>query len=179
METNMAVEVKADRKLWFSMWFLGAIASFGVAFFPFFYFSIDRRNRHFRRHEEFEVRIAQFFKKEWDPKPIPVRNAKLWAVAIILIVPVFVIAYFLSKDLNEHEKDQHRFLATFYAERKYVPQWISIKTCALVTVATLGLGVIYWLYKLVNVYNNHFKEQYHIEHELNQLMEAKDHVQPV
>jgi hypothetical protein len=81
--------------------------------------------------------------------------------------------------LNEHERRQHNFLAAFYPDREYVPERISIRTCALVTVVTLGFGVIYWLYKIVNVYNNHFKEQHHIEHELLKLMEAKSHVEPV
>ena len=110
---------------------------------------------------------------------MPKRNAKLWAASIILIAPVFAIAYVLSKDLNEHEKQQHNFLATFYPERKYSAQYIFIGNCALITLATLGLGIIYWLYKIVNLYNNHFKEQYHIEHELNRLTEAQSHVQPV
>jgi hypothetical protein len=39
--------------------------------------------------------------------------------------------------------------------------------------------VVYWLYSLVNVYNNHFKEQHHIEQELLKLMEAKSHVESV
>ena len=179
METNMAAEANPDRKMWFSMWFLGAIASFGVAFFPFFYYSVDRRNRHFQRQFDFERRIAAFFNKGWEPAPMPKRNAKLWAASIILIAPVFAIAYVLSKDLNEHEKQQHNFLASFYPERKYSAQYIFIGNCALITLATLGLGIIYWLYKIVNLYNNHFKEQYHIEHELNRLMEAQSHVQPV
>jgi hypothetical protein len=179
METNMAIEAKADRKMWFSMWFLGAIASFGVAFFPFFYYSVERRNRHFQRQAEFEEKVAAFAHKDWSPAPLPRRNAKLWAVSIILIIPIFVLAYVLSKDLNEHEKRQHEFLAKFYPERQYKTQWVFIRNCAIITVATLGLGVVYWLYKIVNLYNNHFKEQYHIEHELNQLMETQTHVQPV
>ncbi len=179
METNMATETKPDRKMWFSMWFLGAIASFGLAFFPFFYYSVDRRNRHFQRQEKFERKVAHFAHKDWSPASVPKRSARLWAVSIILVVPVFAIAYLLSKDLNEHEKRQSDFLATFYPERKYVPQWVFIRNCALITVATLGFGVVYWLYKIVNLYNNHFKEQFHIEHELNQLMEAQSHVQPV
>jgi hypothetical protein len=179
MENNMVNEAKTDRIIWFSMWFLGSIASFGIAFFPLFYFSVDRRNRHFQRQEEFERRIAAFFKKEWLPAAVPERNAKLWAASIILVLPVFVIAYFLTKDLLEHEKHQREFLAIFYPEWNHMPQNISIRNCALITAATLGFGVIYWLYKVVNVYNNHFKEQAHIEYEILKLMEAKSHVESV
>ncbi len=179
MESNIAQEMKPDRKLWFSMWFLGAIASFGVAFFPFFYYSVERRNHHFQRQYEFEQKVAAFFNKDWHPVSIPRRNSKLWAASIILILPVFAIAYFLSKDFNEHEKHQHEFLATFHPSGNHISQWISIKTCALITVVTFGFGIVYWLYKLVNVYNNHFKVQYHIEHELAQLMETQSHVESV
>lgn len=179
MKTVLGYEATYDRRMWFSMWFLGAIASFGVAFFPFFYYSVDRRNRHFQRQEEFEQKVATFFKKEWNPSATRKRKAGSWAVSVILILPVFAIAYFLSKDLNEHEKRQYDFLMTFYPEQKHRSQWISIKTCAIITIATLGLGVVYWLYRIVNVYNNHFKEQYHIEHELTQLMEAQGHVESV
>ena len=179
METNLADGAKTDRIMWFSMWFLGSIASFGLAFFPFFYFSVDRRNRHFQRQQEFEKQIVTSFKKEWSPPSVRMRNAGLWAASIILILPVFAIAYLLSRDLNEHERHQQDFLAEFYPDRSYTPKWISIRTCAIVTVVTLGFGVIYWLYKIVNVYNNHFKEQHHIEHDLLKLVEAKSHVEPV
>lgn len=179
METNMATEAKPDRKMWFSMWFLGAIASFGIAFFPFFYYSVDRRNRHFQRQTELERQISAFYKRNWEPTVTQNRNATLWAASIILIFPVFAIAYVLSRDLNEHEKSQRKFFSEFYPERQFPEQHISIRNCALITIITLGFGVIYWLYKIVNLYNNHFKEQYHIEHELTQLMEAQSHVQPV
>ena len=179
MDTNMASNVKTDRIIWFSMWFLGSIASYGLAFFPLFYFSVDRRNRHFQRQSEFEMKVAAFFKKERSQSSPPERNAKLWAASMILVLPVFALVYFLSKDLVEHERQQRDFLLTFYPGRNYVPQRISIRNCALITVATLGFGVIYWLYKLVNVYNNHFKEQRHIEHEMLKLMEAKSSVEPV
>ncbi len=179
METHTANEAKTDRIIWFSMWFLGAIASFGLAFFPLFYYSVDRRNRHFERQLEFEKQIASSFKKEWTPTSAPKRNATVWAASIILILPIFAISYLLSRDLNEHEEHQVDFLTFFYPERKYMPQRIPIRKCALVTVVTLGFGVVYWLYILVNVYNNHFKEQSHMEYELLKLMETTSHVESV
>jgi hypothetical protein len=175
----MLTGMEPDRKIWFSMWFLGSIASFGLAFFPMFYFSVERRNGHFRRQVEFEERAATFFNKEWKPPSIQDRNAKFWAASIILIVPVFAITYLLSKDLLLHEKRQKDFLNNFYPDWNYMPQIISVRKCALITLVTLGFGVIYWLYKVVNVYNNHFKEQKHIEYEMLKLMEAKSHVESV
>jgi hypothetical protein len=179
MQNRMLTGMEPDRKIWFSMWFLGSIASFGLAFFPMFYFSVERRNAHFRRQVEFEERVAAFFNKNWHATSSPERSAKLWAASIILVVPVFVITYLLSKDLLLHEKRQRDFLTVFYPEWNYKPQSISIKKCALITLATLGFGVVYWLYIVVNVYNNHFKEQRHIEYEIVKLMEAKSHVEPV
>jgi len=110
---------------------------------------------------------------------LPKRNAKLWAASIILILPVFVIAYFLSKDLVLHEKRQQAFLARLFPERAYAPQSIAIKKCAVITAATLGVGVIYWLYKIINTYNSHFKEQRKIEDEIIRFIGEKSYVEPL
>ncbi|HEX9261653.1 MAG TPA: hypothetical protein VF893_03915 [Candidatus Bathyarchaeia archaeon] len=179
MENNTTAVQKPDRIMWFSMWFLGAVATFGLAFFPMFYYSIERRNLHFRNQHELESRIASFHKKEWKSNAISNRNSKLWATSIFLVFPVFVIVYFLSRDLVVHERRQEEFFSTVYPDLKYVPQKISIRNCLLITIVTLGVGVVYWLYRVVNVYNNHFKEQRHIEHEMLRLMEAKTHVESV
>ena len=173
-----------DRIMWFSMWFLASIATFGLAFFPMFYHSIERRNKHFLRQEEVEKQAITFFKnegKELQPTTnfLPERNAKLWAVSIILILPVFVIAYFLSKDLHLHEKHQQSFLTALFPEREYMPQNIAVRKYALVTLATLGVGIVYWLYEILNIYNNHFKEQRKIEDEIIKLMEEKGYGEPV
>ena len=167
--------LEKDRIMWFSMWFLASVATFGITFFPLFYYSIERRNRHFQRQYNLEKQVVTFFNSESQLTQTSNRNAKLWAASIILIVPVFVIAYFLSKDLLMHEKRQKAFLANVCPSLNCVSQSISIRNCAIITVATLGFGVIYWLYKLVNVYNNHFKEHQHIEAELGTLMEATSH----
>ena len=179
MESSQATETKHDRIMWFSMWFLGAIASFGLVFFPLFYYSIERRNFHFKRQQEVERRIAAYQKKEWPSDVVSDRSSKLWAASIILVLPIFAIAYFLSKDLLLHEMRQKDFYSIFYPDLEYAPQTISIRNCSLITVATLGVGVIYWLYKIMNVYNNHFKAQQHIEYEIFRLMEAKSHVESV
>ena len=177
MENNVTEAPKNDRMIWFSMWFLGAIATFGLAFFPLFYYSIERRNLHFQRQRELENKFAASQGKEWQPNPITHRNSKLWAASIILILPIFAIVYFLSKDLQVHAQRQKEFFEIVYPDANYMPQQISIRNCALITMVTLGFGVINWLYKIVNVYNNHFKEQRHIEHEMLRLMEAKSHIE--
>jgi NADH:ubiquinone oxidoreductase subunit 5 (subunit L)/multisubunit Na+/H+ antiporter MnhA subunit len=176
METDMPRRTETDRIMWFSMWFLASIATFGLAFFPMFYYSIERRNKHFLRQAELEKRVRTFFKdegKEMQQSFLPERNAGLWTISIILVLPVFVIAYCLSEDLLLHEKHQQSFLTTWFPEREYMPQNIAVRKYALVTLATLGVGIVYWLYEILNIYNNHFKEQRKIEDEITKLMEEK------
>ena len=178
METTIDIKVEADRKVWFSMWFLGAVVTFGVAFFPMFYRLVDGRNRHFRNEAAFEKHVAAHLKGGGE-KPLAVgerfkaMNATAWAASIILIVPVFIIVYLLSKDLAVHEQNQDTFLAAALPERVFMPQTIPIKTYAIITLVTLGVGVVYWLYKVVNLYNAHFKAHLQVEKELGRLMEEK------
>jgi hypothetical protein len=55
----------------------------------------------------------------------------------------------------------------------FMPQTIPIKKYALITIVTLGVGGIYWLYKLMNNYNAHFKAQWKIEEQITSMMEEK------
>jgi hypothetical protein len=167
-----------DRKIWFSMWFLGSIATFGAAFFPMFYLLIEGRNRHLSREAELEKRIADFLRKQ-GKEPLATSegfremNAKAWAASIILVVPVFAITYLLSRDLLVHEEQQDRFLAEAFPERMFMPQTIPIRKYALITIVTLGVGIVYWLYKIVNMYNAHFNAHREVEKEIVKLMEEK------
>ena len=176
METTTQNPVYADRKMWFSMWFLGAITSFGVAFFPMFYRLVEGRNKHFQHDAELEEKIAAYLKSHGKQPPqlsqrFPRRNAKAWAASIILVVPVFVIVYLLSRDLLVHEREEDQFLVSAFPQRMFMPQTIPIRTYVVVTVCSLGVGVIYWLYKVVNLYNAHFKAQLQVEKEIAKLME--------
>ena len=178
METAMKIRVEGDRKVWFSMWFLGAVVTFGVAFFPMFYRLVEGRNRHFRKEAELEGQVAAYLKGQGKEPPavserFKAMNAKAWAASIILVVPVFVIVYLLSRDLAVHEQNQDAFLAAALPERVFMPQTIPIKTYAVITIITLGVGVVYWLYKVVNSYNAHFKAHLHVEKELGRLMEEE------
>ncbi len=178
MENTLKIKVKADRKVWFSMWFLGAVVTFGLAFFPMFYRLVEGRNRHFQKDQAIEKQIT-FYLKSASRKPpaesqrFKAMNAKVWAASIILIVPVFIIVYLLSKDLVMHERSQDAFLASTLPERIFMPQTIPIKTYAIITLVTLGIGVIYWLYKVVNLYNAHYKAHLHVEKEITRLMETE------
>ncbi len=169
---------ETDRILWFSMWFLASIATFGLAFFPMFYRLIDSRNRHFRRESKLEKQIKAFLRNQGKEPPatsdtFSEMNAKAWAAAIILVIPVFAITYLLSRDLLMHEKRQDTFLSSAFPERIFMPQTIPIKKYALITIVTLGVGIVYWLYKIVNMYNAHFKAHLEVEKEIIRLMEEK------
>jgi hypothetical protein len=94
-------------------------------------------------------------------------------------VPVFVILYLLSKDLAAHERNQNAFLAAAFPQRIFMPQTIPIKTYVLITIVTLGVGIVYWLYKVVNLYNAHFKAQSQVEKEISKLMEEEKAVEQV
>jgi uncharacterized membrane protein len=182
METAKYIKVDADRKMWFSMWFLGAVVTFGLAFFLMFYRLIDGRNRHFQLEAELEKQIAAHLRSQGKEPPatskcLAKRNAKAWAASIVLVVPVFVIVYLLSRDLAAHEQNQDAFLAAAFPQRMFMPQTIPIKTYVLITIVTLGVGVVYWLYKVVNLYNAHFKAQLQVEKEIGKLMEEEKAVE--
>ena len=176
METATKSKVEADRKIWFSMWFLAAIVTFGLAFFPMFYRLIENRNRHFQHEAELENQVAAYLRsQEKEPpatsKHFTQRNSKVWAVSIVLVVPIFFILYLLSRDLLVHERSQEKFLASAFSVRMFMTQTIPIKTYVLITIVTLGVGGVYWLYKVVNLYNAHFKAQLQVEKEVGRLME--------
>jgi hypothetical protein len=177
METTMQAKDR-ERVTWFSMWFLASIATFGAAFFPMYHRMIDSRNKHFRREAALEKQIAQWLKEQGKESPVTTdaprdMNAKACAASIILVIPAFVIDYYLSKDLLLHEKRQDAFLAAAFPERMFMPQTIPIKKYALITIVTLGIGGVYWLYKVNNLYNAHFKAQWKVEQEITRLMEEK------
>ena len=174
----MQGRTETDRKIWFSMWFLASIATFGAAFFPMFYLLIDGRNKHFRREADLQKQIAAFLRKQGKEPPatsdiVVDMNAKTWTASIILIVPVFTITFLLSRDLLMHENQLDSFLASAFPERMFMQQTIPIRKYALITLVTLGVGVVYWLYKIVNMYNAHFKAHRELEKEIARLMEEK------
>jgi hypothetical protein len=182
METTMKTKVEGDHKVWFSMWFLGAVVTFGIAFFPMFYRLIDGRNRHFRREGEFERKVSIYLESKGKEPPVesvhlPEMNTKAWVASIILVVPVFVILYLLSRDLAVHEQKQDAFLASVLPERVFMPQTIPIKTYAVITLVTLGVGAVYWLYKVVNLYNAHYKAHLQVEKAMGRLMEEEKRVE--
>jgi hypothetical protein len=176
-QKTMQVDSGREKVTWFSMWFLGSITTFGAAFFPMYYRMVDSRNKHFARESALEQQVADYLRRQGKEPPEVAHpldmNAKAWAASIILIIPAFIIDYYLSRDLYIHEKHQDDFLAAAFPTRMFMPQTIPIRKYALITIVTLGVGGIYWLYKIVNNYNAHFKAQWKLEKEIARLMEEK------
>jgi hypothetical protein len=181
MQTTMNTKASVDRKIWFSMWFLGAIVTFGLAFFPMFHRLVDGRNRHLQKEAEIEQKLAQYMRSKGKEPPavkaaFKKRNAKLWAASVILIIPAFIIIYRLTKDLAIHEKTEDEYLAAALPERVFMTQTIPQTTYVLITIVTLGVGGVYWLYKVVNLYNAHYKADLQVEKEIARLMEEEGNV---
>jgi hypothetical protein len=180
MESNMLSRREPDRTMWFSMWFLGAIATFGIAFFPLIYYSIQRRNKHFGRQRELEQLALTHLRGKGQTPELPAekldtRNALLWTASIIFLLPAFYIAYFLSEDLMVHEKRERALLKSLFPDEELHSHDVNVRLCALISVVTLGFGIVYWLYKVFNIYNIHFKEQRKIEEKITTLIEGKSH----
>jgi multisubunit Na+/H+ antiporter MnhF subunit len=178
METKKFASLESDKKVWFSMWFLSAIVTFGLAFFPMIYRLIKNRNHHFQREEILNEQVIAYLQCQGKTVPKVNKqpremNAKIWTAAVIFVIPVFIIAYLLSKDLSLHEAEQDEFLAQAFPDRIFMTQTISIKTYAILTLVTLGFGVVYWLYKVVNQYNAHYKAHLQVEKIISSMMEEK------
>jgi threonine-phosphate decarboxylase len=182
MQASMPKPQVKEKITWFSMWFLASIASFGAAFFPMFYRLVNSRNKHFDREAQLEGQISEFLRKKGKNPPETMQiheiNAKAWTASLLLILPVFILMYQLSRDLKCHEMHEDKFLAEAFPERMFMPQTIPIKKYALITILTLGIGGIYWLYKIVNNYNSHYQAQWKIEQEISRLMEDTQMASP-
>ena len=164
------------------MWFLGAVVTFGAVFFPMFYRLIDGRNKHLKHESQLEEQLAAYCRrqgKEAPPKNQQLKplNAKIWAASIILIIPAFFIMYRITKDLATHEQNEDAFMASTLPNRVFMPQTIPQTTYLLITIVTLGVGGVYWLYKIVNLYNAHYKADLQVQKEIAQLMEENKAVE--
>ncbi|MCJ7614072.1 hypothetical protein MUO71_04845, partial [Candidatus Bathyarchaeota archaeon] len=98
IEQNIASRKETDKIMWFSMWAILSVASFGIVWFPMIYYSIKRRNTHFSRQEKLEALILSKLRKTQSPEKtasdssetknqLPSRDAGAWTIATFLIVP--------------------------------------------------------------------------------------------
>jgi hypothetical protein len=194
IEQNIESRKETDRLMWFSMWAVLSVASFGITWFPMIYYLIKRRNAHFSRQEKLETLILNKLRKTESSEKSQLnssktknqgssRNAKAWTLSTLLILPVFYIFYFLKSDLRKHEEHEHDFLVEIIALAKDsgVPLNIhgftatpsfALNKYLVLSVVTFGLAAAYWLYRIFNDYNNHFKMQWKNEDELLSFLKA-------
>jgi len=185
IEQNIASRKETDRIMWFSMWAVLSVASFGIVWFPMIYYLIKRRNAHFSRQEKLETLILSKLGKTQSPEKSACRNAAAWTLLSLLIVPAFYVFYFLKSDLQKHEEHEHDFLAETIALAKDSGVTLNIQGFVttpsfplgkylVLSVVTFGLAAAYWLYRIFNDYNNHFKMQWIIEDELLSFLKTID-----
>ena len=84
--------------------------------------------------------------------------------------------YLLTRDLIDHEKQEDTYLQAALPERVFMTQTIPQTTYVLITIVTLGVGGVYWLYKIVNLYNQHYKADLIVEKEINRILEEEGNV---
>jgi len=196
IEQNIESRKETDRLMWFSMWAILSVASFGIAWFPLIYYLIKRRNAHFSRQEKLETLILSKLRKTESPEKSPLdssktknhassRNAHAWALLTLLIIPAFYVFYFLKSDLRKHEEHEHDFLVEVIALAKDSGVTLNIHGFSatpsfpldkyiVLSVVTIGLAAAYWLYRIFNDYNSHFKMQWKNEDEMLSFLKAID-----
>lgn len=178
------------------MWVILSVASLGIAWFPMVYYLIKRRNAHFQRQEKLQTIILSTLSKTKNGGKLVSISKKIeslgksrkaweWTFMSILIIPAFYVFYFLKSDLAKHEEQEHDFLVEVIglAKDSGIPLDIHGFTATksfptgkylVLSVVTLGLAAAYWLYRIFNDYNNHFKMQWKIEDELLSFFKAVD-----
>ena len=76
IEQNITSRKETDKIMWFSMWAVLSVASFGIAWFPMIYYLIKRRNTHFARQEKLETLILSKLKKTGGPEKPPLDSSQ-------------------------------------------------------------------------------------------------------
>ena len=201
IEKNIGSRKETDRVMWFSMWILLSVASFGIAWFLMIYLLVKRRNTHFSRQEKLEALILRKLRQLNGDKqlhcndamnltkkidPICFRDAPVWALSTILVVPVFYVLYFLSMDLQKHEEHETEFLMETVSLTKDLGSRMDLKGFTvtkkfafdrylIISIITCGFAAVYWLYRIFNDYNRHFKRQWKLEDELLMFFKSADH----
>jgi len=201
IERNIESRKETDRIMWFSMWVLLSVATFGIIWFLMIYLLIKRRNAHFSRQEKLETLILNKAGQSTEEKPLnydsalgfakknptsPPKNAQIWALSTILIVPAFYVFYFLITDLQKHEEHEREFFMKNILPARYsglsadpsgpaVTKKFAFNKYLVLSVITCGFAAVYWLYRIFNDYNKHFKKQWKLEDDvLRQFKKTED-----
>lgn len=202
IEKNIAERQDTDRRMWFSMWILLSFVTFGAAWFLMIYYLIKRRNEHFERQKKLEALVLKGLRqlsreKPSEPEsgvqslsdnknPNDSRNAVVWTVSTILILPTFYVLRFLMDDLVKHEEHEAAFLQEIVSFAKSMrlsmtmndvaiaAKSVTLKRYLVLTAGSIGLTSFYWLYRIFNDYNRHFKRQWRLEDELLRALKSAE-----
>jgi hypothetical protein len=192
IEENIESRKQTDRTMWFSMWVLLSIVSFGIAWFLMIYFLIKRRNDHFTRQKKLETLILRELRQLNTGDQVhatntsrstkqeilkSLRNAPAWTLSTLLIVPTFYVLRFLMVDLRKHEEQQRLFFMEVVSladdpelsaklDGLKMPGELAVDKYVVFSLVTFGCAALYWLYRIFNDYNRHFKAQWQLEDEL-------------
>lgn len=159
---------------------------------------ITRRNNHFRRtHKLYDAIVSLLKEKEGKTAEIvemesivydmrgeeTERNAVLWIILTILIGLVwFYVAHFLNKDFRKHELRERRLISLIndVLRRRRAPGIVKFEENVpdrstllyiVLTIITLGLFGLYWIYTLAKDPNEHFKQHRVVENQLLGFLE--------
>ena len=179
------------------MWILLSITTFGIVGSLMVYHLVRRRNAHFERQTALQKLVLGQPKGSLiagkrglnnlsihtrNQNEMRNRNAHIWAFSCFLFFPAFYVLYFLTKDLQVHEEKQGTFFKEVaclmpnfsidFTPNKLGTRKMPVKKYLAFTILTFGFASVYWLYKITNEYNNHFKMQWKIEDALVRYLEA-------
>ena len=155
-----------------------------------YYKLIARRNQHFKRARLLYTSVADLLEKMGSARALSIRSiiremeveeqeksAVLWIALIVLIgIVVFYVYHFLNRDFNKHSARERRLLeevkrgleelgvvATFMPEELYVVPRRSTIVYIVLSLVTVGIFSLYWIYTLTKDPNEHFKSHRDIE----------------
>ena len=159
---------------------------------------IDRRNKHFMRTHRLYRNIVGLLETLGisDPELVSIRNTVqemeaeeqprnpiLWIILTILLdIVVLYVYHFLNKDFHRHERREmliYDNLARILEKRNIpaprlrntVPDRSTVLYIVL-SIITLGLFSLYWVYTLAKDPNEHFMEHRRVEPELVRALES-------
>ncbi len=153
---------------------------------------IDRRNKHFKRTVMFYRDLADYFEaKGLSKRAESIRNivrqmeveqsersAALWVILVLIInILVYYVFHFLTKDFYIHSRREAYIWdeaskameelghPLMYRSMYTIPDRNTVLYFVL-SLLTLGLFNLYWVYVITNDPNEHFKEHRRFEDEL-------------
>lgn len=161
---------------------------------------VKRRNEHFRRTHLLYENLVNLLKEKEGSSPEIIsmqstlqemrydegeKSAGLYAILVLFlgIIIWFYVAHFLNKDFRKHEIREARLIDTATGILKKYGAEVPIKferefperstiLYIVLSIVTLGIFMLYWVYTLANDPNNHFMQHRVIEGKLLSTIES-------